>query len=219
MEIPNVFSTGGKRSDRVKKLEEIRSKKYLNPSRDFLNYGFDYFDNAQIPSGYRFYVYDGRFEKPVNDLIEAFQLTADMKIADYGCAKGYLLYEFKKKGYKTIGFDKSEYAIREAHAEVKVDIFHCQNPELISDYDFDFLICRNVLPHLDKSAILSLIKKAIENCSCKPYFIIHSFEADENKKDYEYWDRTHITVMKADHWRKFLAPFDEQIYFSLDCLF
>jgi len=219
VEIPNIFSTRGLRPDRKKKIEEIRSKRYLNPSNDFMEYGYDYFDNADIHSGYRIYKYDGRFEKPVSDLISAFHLSIGMKVADYGCAKGYLLYEFQKQGFPIIGFERSEYAIQKAHSNVKSEIVQCNDPRMISGHEFDFLISRNVIPHLDRDAITALIKKSIQICSRKPYFVIHSFKSDENREDYECWDRTHVTVMNADQWRQFLKPFNEQILFSLDLLF
>jgi cyclopropane fatty-acyl-phospholipid synthase-like methyltransferase len=219
MEIPNIFSKQGLRPDRKKKIGEIRSNRYLNPSNDFMEYGYDYFDNADIHSGYRYYTYDGSFEKPVSDLISAFHLSAGMKVADYGCAKGYLLYEFHRQDFPVIGFERSEYAIQKAHPEVKDEIVRCNDPRMISEHEFDFLISRNVIPHLDRDAIAALITEAINTCSKKPYFVIHSFESDKNRDNYEYWDRTHVTVMNADQWRQFLEPFNEEILFSFDLLF
>ena len=219
MEIPNIFNVERTRPDREKKLQEIRNRKYINPSSDFMAYGYDYFDNADVHSGYRYYVYDGRFEKPVNEMIRAFQLSREMVIADYGCAKGFMLYEFQKKGFQVLGFDRSEYAVNNAHDKIKSHIVQCEDPDAISNYKFDFFVCRNVLPHLDTRKIERLIRNAIHCTKQAPYFVIHSFENSENKSEYEYWDRTHKTVMTCDGWREFLRCYDNEILYSLDPLF
>ncbi len=219
MEVPNIFKSPTSADDRQKKLEKIRKNRYQNPSGDFMSYGYDYFDNAEIHSGYRHYTYDGRFEEPVGDVIETFGLTKDMKVADYGCAKGYLLYEFKKKGHPVIGFERSEYAITEAQPELKDDIVQCSDPAVLGDHSFDFLMSRCVLPHMDTDSITQLIELAIKNTRTKPYFVIHTFEIEAHREDYRYWDRTHVSIMNADQWREFMKPFSDKLFFSLDYLF
>ena len=220
MEIPNLFVLkNSNRPDRESKLLEIRNDPYSDPSEDFYSYGFDYFDNSKVSSGYRSYKYDGSLKKPINSIINDFNLNNSHKIADYGCAKGYLLYEFMLKGFDVIGFDKSAYAIKNAHSSVKDSIILCENLNVISKYDFSFLICRNVLPHLKKDDIMNLIELAIKHTFIRPYFVVHTYNSNEYRKDYELWDRTHLTIMNADEWRSFLKPFQNKILFSLDCLF
>jgi len=58
-------------------------------------YDKDYWD-GQRRFGYGGYIYDGRWETVVRQLIENYKLPKDARILDVGCGKGYLLYEFKK---------------------------------------------------------------------------------------------------------------------------
>ena len=72
--------------------------------------------------GYGGYKYiPGRLEPVAKKLIKKFKLNNNSKILDIGCGKGYLLFEIKKilPNIHIAGFDKSKYALKNAHKEIK----------------------------------------------------------------------------------------------------
>ena len=85
-----------------KKRKKILSKKKIEITKNFTEFGFDYFDNEKVKSGYNSYKNDGRYQKPVKKIIKNFKLKKTDIICEYGCAKGYALEEFKKLGFKII---------------------------------------------------------------------------------------------------------------------
>ena len=92
-------------------------------------------------------------------------------------------------------------------------------PKDINYYEFDFLICRNVLPHMGMKEIESLIDISISKSKTKPYYIVHTYSSDKHRDDYILWDKTHTTIMNSHHWRKFFKQYKDNLYFSIDCLF
>ena len=138
MEIKNLFFFGNSHKQfRKKKLLSIINNPYKIPSNNFMNYGYDYFDNNLVNSGYAKYVYDGRFKKPAHKIEKYFNLKKRMKICEFGCAKGYLLFEFLKKNYKIM----EKYNIPTAKSKI------------FSDYD-------SAIKYLNSTSDGSLVVKA-----------------------------------------------------------
>ena len=80
-------------------------------------------------------------------LITYFGITADARILDFGCAKGYSVHGLRMLGYEAYGVDVSEYAISKAPKEVngyvkKIEPFEPLNAQ------FDWIICKDILEHL-----------------------------------------------------------------------
>ena len=80
-------------------------------------------------------------------LITYFGITADARILDFGCAKGYVVQGLRMFGYEAYGVDVSEYAISQAPKEVngfvkKIEPFESLNAQ------FDWIICKDILEHL-----------------------------------------------------------------------
>lgn len=219
MEIPSLFASSSSPDARLKKLEYMRGLPYQTPSEDFLNYGFDYFDNAEIRSGYSHYCYDGRFKTAARSIADYYHLKPGSLIADFGCAKGYLLFEFLQLGFEVIGFEASRYAIENAKPEVKPSIVEYKSLSDLNRKNCDLLVSRCVLPHLETAEILKMIEASIAISKHRPYFVVHTFQHEQNRDDYVFWDRTHRTVFTANQWREFFKPYDSRLNYSLDILF
>ena len=73
MKIDNLF-TPPNVNQRRKKILDLKNNSYSNPTNDFLSYGYDYFDNETIKSGYPYYKYDSRFKDSVKKIINYFSL-------------------------------------------------------------------------------------------------------------------------------------------------
>ena len=92
-----------------------------------------------------------RWVSVANSLIKHYQLSADAKILDIGCGKGYLLYDLMQllPGSQVYGLDISDYAIRNCKEELKGNLIvgNAQNLPWPDDY-FDLVISINTLHNL-----------------------------------------------------------------------
>ena len=97
-------------------------KARLQATRDDRKYHWElsekYFDGTR-EQGYGGYYYDGRWENVVKDIMSYYNLDNNSKILDIGCAKGFLIYDFKELFPQTEvwGVDISKYAIDKVEIE------------------------------------------------------------------------------------------------------
>ena len=80
-------------------------------------------------------------------LITYFGISADARILDFGCAKGYVVQGFRMFGYEAFGVDVSEYAISQAPKEVNGYVKKIEPFESLEG-TFDWIICKDILEHL-----------------------------------------------------------------------
>jgi 2-polyprenyl-3-methyl-5-hydroxy-6-metoxy-1,4-benzoquinol methylase len=97
------------------------------------------------------------------NIIKNLSIDLDSKVLDYGCAKGYLVKAFHILGVKnTYGLDISEYAIRNCDPAV-TDHVRCLilDKSLSSQVDqkYDWIICKDVLEHLQKDELTCILKE------------------------------------------------------------
>lgn len=184
---------------------KIHSKKIMS---NYQSFGLNYFDNSKIGIGYGNYIKDNRFKEPVSKIIKFFKLKANSKILEIGCAKGFILDEFLKKKMNVYGVDVSSYAIKKSLITVKKKIIlkNLSKNKFFKDNYFDFIISKEVIPHLSKTEIKQLIMNinAISKDHKKIYFIIQVPSGIKYKKNFKNWDVTHKSIMTKIEWIKFL---------------
>lgn len=195
----------------------LLSKKQIKVTKNFKEFGFDYFDNKKIKSGYNKYINDGRYKSPVKKIIQDFKLKKNDIICEFGCAKGFVLEEFKNLGFKILGFEISKYAKK--HSKIKNSIKILKAVKNIKNYKFDFFISKNVIPHMDQNSVNELIKIAIKRSKYPPYFIIHTYKSDKDKNLFLKWDKTHKILFNIKKWKEFLKQYNGKIVYSFDILF
>ena len=175
---------------------------------DYLNYGYSYFDNKKIGIGYAGYKYDKKYEEKVKEIINFYNLKKGDKVLEVGCAKGFLLVEFFKKSMKVFGIDNSSYAKKNSHPFIKNKIKK-HDIELglpYKDNFFDFVICKEVLPHIKSTKInfiLKEIKRVVKDKS-KIFLEIQSFKKNSDVKPFKEWDPTHKSCFGSKKWIKIL---------------
>src|SRR5207249_4636113 len=84
-------------------------------------FGRDYFDGTRL-HGYGGYQYHPRFwQATVERIRDFYRLDDTARLLDVGCAKGFMLHDFKElmPGLTVAGVDISEYAVEHAAAAVK----------------------------------------------------------------------------------------------------
>jgi len=169
-----------------------------------MKFGKEFFDGSRN-HGYGGFSYNSKYWKNVvSDFKIHWNLKPGDKLLDIGCAKGFMLYDFKLLMPKlnVFGVDVSEYAIQNAKEEVRE---FCQVANATSlpfdDNSIDYSISITTLHNLDeKDLIKSLLE--IERVTLKGSFItLDAYRNDEEKERMEAWNLTAKTVMHVDEWK------------------
>ena len=165
-----------------------------------------YFDGSR-KQGYGGYHYDGRWKKVAQSMIKHYSLNQNAKILDIGCAKGYLLKEFKDilKKSTNIGVDISGYAADNSHKKVRNSIAVANSVELPFENNyFDLTISINTLHNILDLKSLEKSFREIKRVSKKHMFIsIGTYENEKEKKILDNWAVVATTYMHKKNWLKF----------------
>lgn len=167
-------------------------------------FGQDFFDGAR-EFGYGGYYYQKRFWHPVVPTFQKYyQLTRESSILDVGCAKGFMLYDFKKliPGIQVTGLDISTYAITHAQETIKPFIKVGNAKKLPYKNDsFDLVISINTAHNLKLDDCKKAISE-IQRVSKKYSFItVDAYKNDEEKKRMLMWNLTALTILHIDEWK------------------
>ncbi len=186
-------------------LEERLEQKTEDVRRVARQFGKDFFDGDR-KYGYGGFSYNSRFWQPV---VPAFQkyygLTAQSSILDVGCAKGFMLHDFRQiiSGIQVCGIDVSSYAINNAVEEIKPFV-RVGNAKALpfADKSFDLVISINTIHNLSLPECEQALRE-IERVSCGHSFItVDAFRTPEEKKRMDAWNLTAQTYMSTDQWVK-----------------
>lgn len=175
-------------------------------------FGVEYYDGERL-TGYGGYNYHPRFwTDTVRFMRDHYGLAEDASLLDVGCAKGFMLHDFKlfMPDLKIAGVDISPYGIEHAIEDMKPYLQVANATDLpFEDNSFDLVICINTVHNLP----LDLCKKAlreIQRVSRKNAFV--TMDAWRNEAERERlmkWNLTALTYMHVEDWK---ALFDEVGY-------
>ncbi|HOW36115.1 MAG TPA: class I SAM-dependent methyltransferase [Candidatus Omnitrophota bacterium] len=179
--------------------------KMLSIARQF---GREYFDGDRL-YGYGGYYYHPRFwTDTVKKISEHYKLANTSSILDVGCAKGFMLNDFKKllPGLSVSGLDISQYAYDHALAEMKPFIKVGNARQLpYPDKSFDLVISINTIDHLPLEECRQALKE-IQRVSRKNAFIsVHAWRTEEERELLLKWNLTALTYMHTDEWKKLFS--------------
>ena len=117
-------------------------------------------------------------------------------VLDAGCAWGFLVEAFRKRGVEAYGLDISEFAIKNVHQDFKP---YCRIGSIADSFDreYDLITCIEVLEHMPQREA----EKAIENiCS-------HAKEIVFSSTPFDYKEVTHVNVHDPEYWAEQFARF------------
>lgn len=218
MDVIDFFGSSRPRSaeERIRKIEAFVPDPDKRP--DFRRYGYNYFDNEDFGVGYGGYRYDGRYAGSVDKMISHYGLTPESRVLELGCAKGFILFEFLRRGIAVAGIDISEYAVGNALPEVRPFIRQgsCERLDW-NDGSFDLVYSKETLPHLTESQLVSAIAEARRVCRSDDIFLeIQVGNDDRACQLINAWDETHQTVRSSGWWRRFLVDqgYRGQVHFK-----
>jgi ubiquinone/menaquinone biosynthesis C-methylase UbiE len=169
-------------------------------------FGKEFFDGDRS-FGYGGFLYNPKYwSEVVKDFVSFYKLTDYNKILDVGCAKGFMLYDFKKlnKSFELHGVDISKYAITSSIEDVRqnLKIADAQNLPYEDNY-FDLVISINTIHNLSKEGCSKSLKE-IQRVTKKNSFItVDAYRNEEEKKRMLEWNLTAKTIMPVSEWIKF----------------
>ena len=185
--------------------QERQAQKNPDDIKIARQFGKEYFDGDR-KFGYGGFSYQPRFWQPVvPDFQKKYNLTKDSSVLDVGCAKGFMLHDFRQliPGIKITGIDISPYALENAVADVKPFLQIGDAKKLpFADKSFDLVISINTVHNLPIEDCKQALKE-IQRVTKKYAFItVDAYRNDEEKKLMDMWNLTALTYMHADEWKK-----------------
>lgn len=220
-------------------LVSIVTKNHLSTNRDYLarvndpeipkwkaaelakKFDFDYWDGDRRIN-YGGYEYKPGYWKPVaEDLISRYNLTSQSKILDIGCGKGFLLFEILEilPDIEVRGLDISNYAIDNAHPEVKSSLTVGSATEInYNDGYFDLALSINTLHNLYNYELEKALTE-MQRVAKRKYLCVESYRTEIEKSNLIFWQVTceAFNTPKEWHWWFEKTNFDgdfEFIYFQ-----
>lgn len=171
-------------------------------------FGKEFFDGERS-HGYGGFSYHSRFWSPVIPTFqEKYQLTNDSSLLDVGCAKGFMLHDFKQAlpEITVAGVDVSEYAIEHSMESVRPDLQVANATSLpFADNSFDLVISINTIHNLEKNHLKQALKE-IQRVSKKHSFItVDAYHNEEEKILMDAWNLTAKTILHVDEWKGLFA--------------
>lgn len=183
-----------------KRLSE-KSPEIVKIAREF---GKEFFDGDR-KFGYGGLTYNPKYwANVVKDFVEYYKIKPDAKILDVGCAKGYMVYDFKRQypGLEMHGVDISEYAIKNCHPEVKDNLQVGKAESLnFEDNYFDLVISINTVHNLELKDCVASIKEISRVSKGNSFITVDAYNSDEEKERMFKWNLTAKTIMSTNDWK------------------
>jgi SAM-dependent methyltransferase len=175
-------------------------------------FGKEFFDGDRL-YGYGGYNYHPRFwQATVRRFRDHYALADDASILDVGCAKGFMLHDFKElmPNATVAGIDISEYAIGNAIETVKPFVRVGNASKLpYEDNAFDLVISINTvhnLPLIECKQARSEIQRVTRSHA---FVVVDSWRTEEEHERMLSWNLTAFTYMHVEDWEML---FDEVGY-------
>ena len=183
-----------------KRLSE-KSPEIVKIAREFSKEFFD----GDRKFGYGGLTYNPKYwANVVKDFVEYYKIKPDAKILDVGCAKGYMVYDFKRQypGLEMHGVDISEYAIKNCHPEVKDNLQVGKAESLkFEDNYFDLVISINTVHNLELENCVASIKEISRVSKGNSFITVDAYNSDEEKERMFKWNLTAKTIMSTNDWK------------------
>ena len=163
------------------------------------------FFDGERKYGYGGYKYDGRWKSVVKRMTDYYYLPDDAAILDIGCAKGFMLHEFKELMPRATiaGIDISKYAIASAMPAVK-DFLKVGSAEKLPypDRSFDLAVSINSIHNLPLERLKVALKEIQRVCRKDSYITLDAWRNERERQNLLKWVLTAETMMHVDDWKK-----------------
>lgn len=168
-------------------------------------FGKDFFDGDR-KHGYGGFGYNSRFWEPVVPTFQEYwKLGSHSTLLDIGCAKGFMLYDFKRliPGIRVTGIDVSEYAIENSIEDVKDNLMVADAKDLpFEDNSFDAVIAINTIHNLELDECAESLREIERVSKGKSFITVDAFRNSEEEKRMYEWNLTAKTILSVEDWVK-----------------
>lgn len=182
-----------------------RTEKHREVARRFDEAFFD----GKRETGYGGYSYDGRWQAVAARMAMHYGLADGSRILDVGCAKGFLVKDFRAIGMSAYGMDVSQYAIAKSEAPLYTvvgDALELRTWPPSARYDL--IVAINSLHNLDRPELVEVLR-SIESIARYKYVVLDAWRTDQERDRMMAWNLTAKTMCHVDDW---LALFREASY-------
>lgn len=166
-------------------------------------FGQEYFDGDR-KYGYGGFRYDGRWKSFAEKLIAHYGIKPGMRVLDIGCAKGFLLHEFKQliPGLEVAGLDISDYAIANGMESAKPFMRVGNAMELPwPDKHFDLVLSINTLHNLQLPGLCKALREIQRVGRGGKFIVMDSYRNEREKVNLMYWQLTCECFFTPDEWQ------------------
>lgn len=188
---------------------DIASRAAAVPSQRAVakRFGREYFDGER-GQGYGGYRYDGRWIPIVERMRDFYALRPGNRILDVGCAKGFMLHDFRRMipGVQAAGLEISVYAIQHAMEDVRPFLV-CGSAESLPfrDRSFDLVVSINTVHNLERGDCIRALREMERVSRRHRYLQVDSWLTEEQREKFERWQLTAVTYFDPDGWRKLFS--------------
>jgi ubiquinone/menaquinone biosynthesis C-methylase UbiE len=204
----NLLTTHPAANRNYDKRAQEKTPEIIRVAKEFSREFFD----GDRKCGYGGYKYDGRWKAVAQRMKDYYRLAEDCAILDIGCAKGFLLHDFKElmPNCTVAGIDVSEYAIENAMTSVKPYLKAASAETLpYPDQSFDLVISINSIHNLPILRLKIALKEVQRVSRSHSYITVDAWRNEEERINLYKWVLTAETMMHVDDWKKL---FDEVGY-------
>lgn len=189
----------------IEERAALITEEHRSVAREF---GKEFFDGDRL-FGYGGYHYDPRFwQATVKRFSDHYKLADDASVLDVGCAKGFMLYDFRQlmPNLEIAGIDISEYAVANTMEEVKPFLRVGNAKELpYEDNSFDLVIAINTVHNLPADECKQAIGEIQRVSRAHSFILVDSWRDEKERMQMMKWNLTGLTYMHVDDWQKLLA--------------
>jgi SAM-dependent methyltransferase len=168
-------------------------------------YDRDYFDGERR-YGYGGYSYHPRFwEETVRLFHDHYGLADDASVLDVGCAKGFMLHDFKRlyPAMTVAGIDISVYAITNAIETMKPFLQVGSASSLpLPDKSFDLVTAINTIHNLPVEECTEALRELERVSRGHSFIVVDAWRTDEEERRMKDWVITAQTVLHVDDWKR-----------------
>lgn len=204
----NLLAALPKSKRNVQARSDAKNPEVIHISKQ---YGEMYFDGPR-EYGYGGYYYDGRWLPVARDMVTHFNLKKGDRVLDVGCAKGFLVKDLMTvcPGLEVFGIDISDYALKNAEAEV-IGRLHKGSADALPfpDASFDAVISLNTLHNFQREGVIKAVRELQRVSKGRGFIQVDSYRTPEQKKIFEEWV---LTAEFHDYPEQWMALFQEAGY-------
>jgi SAM-dependent methyltransferase len=184
-----------------------RSQASADDRRLSLTFGREYFDGTR-QQGYGGYVYNGWFKPVVAHFIEHYRLAPDAHVLDVGCAKGFMLHDFKAAlPHCTVaGLDISGYAIGQGMPSVRpfLTIGSCDQLPY-ADRSFDLVVSIATIHNLEVEGVKRALREIQRVSRGNSFIKVNGYRNDAERVALHQWNVVAKTILHVDEWKRLFA--------------